>query len=37
MIAADATEESKSPNEKEGEPVPAEGTVQQPLVTRTLL
>jgi hypothetical protein len=32
MIAVDATEDSKSPNEKEGEPVSSEVTVQQPLM-----
>jgi hypothetical protein len=32
MIAADASEESKSPNQKEGEPVLEEDTVEQPSV-----
>jgi hypothetical protein len=32
MIAADASEESKSPNQKEGEPVSEEDTAEQPSV-----
>jgi hypothetical protein len=35
MIAADALEESRSPNQKEGEPVSEEGAAEQLSVSKT--
>jgi hypothetical protein len=37
MIAADASEESKYPNQKEGEPVSEEDTAEQSSVPETAL